>query len=194
MILQTVLLFGPPGAGKGTQAKRLEKAMTSPHVSTGDMFRDHLGRRSELGHKVEKIMGAGQLVPDSLTNDLVRDRLLKPDVALGVILDGYPRNVAQAKWLELYLSGRGLGIRGVVAINVPPQELAARLKGRALKEGRADDADEAVIARRIGDYVAQTEACLDYYRKRGVAVHSISGLGSVEEVEARIHAALGLRA
>ena len=97
MMRQTVLLFGPPGAGKGTQAKRLASLLQSPHVSTGDMFREHQSRRSQLRLKVELILSNGTLVPDSLTNEMVRERLLRPDSALGVILDGYPRNVAQAK-------------------------------------------------------------------------------------------------
>ena len=107
MMRQTVLLFGPPGAGKGTQAKRLAALLQSPHVSTGDMFRDHQSRRSALGLKVERVLASGALVPDSLTNEMVRERLLKPDSALGVILDGFPRNTAQAKWLTRFLEARG---------------------------------------------------------------------------------------
>jgi len=192
MIRQTVLLFGPPGAGKGTQAKRLASRLRVPHVSTGDMFREHKGRRSELGRKVEQILTTGALVPDSLTNEMVRERLLRPDAAMGVILDGFPRNVAQAKWLTLFLENRGFGIRGVLVIEVPRTELLERLTGRASKEGRTDDADAQVIARRLDTYAAETEACIAYYRATSDPLQSIDGVGRIEEVEARICAALGI--
>lgn len=193
MILQTVLLFGPPGSGKGTQAKRLEISLRAVHISTGDMFRDHLSRRTELGLKIENLLKSGQLVPDTVTNEMVRDRLLRPDVALGTLLDGFPRNIVQAKWLELMLGSRGYGIRGVIEMNVPREQLIDRLKGRALKEGRADDADEAVIRRRLDTYAAQTEACLGFYKEAKKRVHAIDGVGTVDEVAARILKALGAR-
>lgn len=194
MMRQTVLLFGPPGAGKGTQAKRLSSFLRSPHVSTGDMFRDHQGRRSDLGLKVEQVLASGALVPDSLTNEMVRERLLRPDSALGVILDGFPRNVAQARWLTLFLQNRGFGVRSVLVIEVPRDQLESRLKGRALKEGRPDDADAKVITKRLDTYIAQTEACIGYYRQSGDPVHVIDGVGSIEEVETRIRDALGVAA
>jgi len=194
MMRQTVLLFGPPGAGKGTQAKRLSAFLRSPHVSTGDMFRDHQGRRSDLGLKVEQVLASGALVPDSLTNEMVRERLLRPDSALGVILDGFPRNVAQARWLTLFLQNRGFGVRSVLVIEVPRDQLESRLKGRALKEGRPDDADAKVISKRLDTYKAQTEACIGYYRQSGDPVHVIDGVGSIEEVETRIRDALGVAA
>jgi len=190
MIRQTVLLFGPPGCGKGTQAKRLEKAMRSPHVSTGDMFRDHLSRRSELGLKIEHIMKSGQLVPDAVTNEMVRDRLLRPDAALGVILDGYPRNVVQARWLDLFLRSRGYGVKVVIVIDVPHGELVERIRGRALKENRADDADPAVIEHRLATYTAQSEPCVGFYRGVGVPVQAVSGIGTPDDVESRIKSAL----
>ncbi len=190
MLRQTVLLFGPPGSGKGTQAKRLEQRLHAVHVSTGDMFRDHLSQRSELGRKIEHIMRSGQLVPDAVTNEMVRERLLRPDVALGTLLDGFPRNIPQARWLETFLAGRGYGIRGVVVMIVPRDELIGRLKGRALKEGRADDADEGVIRRRLDTYAAQTEACIGFYESVRVPVHSIDGVGSVDEITRRVLASL----
>jgi adenylate kinase len=191
MIAQTLLLFGPPGSGKGTQAKRLEQVIGAVHVSTGDMFRDHLSRRTELGLKIEHVMRTGQLVPDTITNEMVRERLLKPDVALGSLLDGFPRNIPQARWLELFLGARGLGLRGVIVMNVPRAELIERLKGRALKEGRADDADVEVIKRRLDTYDAQTAACIGFYESVRRPVHQIDGVGSMETVTARIVAALG---
>jgi adenylate kinase len=194
MIQQTVLLFGPPGSGKGTQAKRLEKALRAPHVSTGDMFRDHLKGRTELGLKVEHLLRNGQLVPDQVTNEMVRDRLLKPDASLGVILDGFPRNVAQARWLDTFLHARGYGLRGVVVMEVPRAELVGRLKGRALEQGRSDDADEKVIHHRIDTYEAQTAACVGFYRTNGVNVLPVDGVGTVDDVEKRIRQALALPA
>ncbi len=194
MIRQTVLLFGPPGAGKGTQAKRLETSIRAPHVSTGDMFRDHLTRRTELGQEVEHIMKSGQLVPDAVTNEMVRERLLRPDASLGVILDGFPRNVAQARWLDQFLQARGFGIRGVVVIDVPRPDLIERLKSRARKENRPDDADPAVIAHRLDTYDAQTNPCVGYYRSVGAPVHAIDGTGTMDEVARRIATALGLAA
>jgi adenylate kinase len=190
MIRQTVLLFGPPGAGKGTQAKRLEQTLRSPHVSTGDMFRDHLARRTELGQKVEHIMKSGQLVPDAVTNEMVRERLLRPDASLGVILDGFPRNVAQARWLDLFLQARGYGVLGVVVIDVPPAVLVQRIASRASKEGRSDDTDAAVIKKRLDVYTAQTEQCLSYYKGAGSPVHVVDGSASVEQVEVLIRGAL----
>lgn len=190
MILQTVLLFGPPGSGKGTQAKRLESRLGAIHVSTGDMFREHLSRRTDLGLKTEHILKSGQLVPDGITNEMVRERLLRPDVALGTLLDGFPRNIAQARWLDGFLVGRGYGIRGVVVMEVPRGQLVERLKGRAIREGRADDADEAVIERRLDTYRAQTEACLGYYEGVRRPVHRVDGVGSIEDVTSRILSAL----
>jgi adenylate kinase len=191
MIRQTVLLFGPPGSGKGTQAKRLEQRLRAMHISTGDMFRDHLSRRTELGLKIEHIVRSGQLVPDAVTNEMVRDRLLRPDVALGTLLDGFPRNIPQARWLDMFLGGRGYGLRGVVVLCVPRAELIDRLKARALKEGRADDADEAVIRRRLDTFAAQTEACLGYYDTTRIPVHQVDGVGSIDEVTTRVLQRLG---
>ena len=191
MILQTVLLFGPPGSGKGTQAKRLERSLRAVHISTGDMFRDHLSRRTELGLKIANLLKSGQLVPDTVTNEMVRDRLLRPDVSLGTLLDGFPRNIVQARWLELLLGSRGYGIRGVIVMNVPRDQLIDRLKGRAIKEGRSDDADEAVIRSRLDTYAAQTEACLGYYKLERKPVHLIDGVGEVDTVTGRILKALG---
>ena len=188
------LLFGPPAAGKGTQATSLSQHLSVPHVSTGDMFRAHLKGGTALGKEVESILASGKLVPDSMTNRMVAARLAEVDAQQGVLLDGFPRNVAQAAWLDGYLAAKGTQLAGVVALDVPEPELERRLAGRAQEQGRADDADPAVIRRRIATYREQSEPCLAYYAETGaVPVHRIDGVGSIDEVTARIRAAVSAR-
>ena len=188
------LLFGPPAAGKGTQATSLSQHLSVPHVSTGDMFRAHIKGGTALGKEVESILASGKLVPDSMTNRMVAARLAEVDAQQGVLLDGFPRNVAQAAWLDGYLAAKGTQLAGVVALDVPEPELERRLAGRAQEQGRADDADPAVIRRRIATYREQSEPCLAYYAETGaVPVHRIDGVGSIDEVTARIRAAVSAR-
>ncbi len=188
------LLFGPPAAGKGTQATSLSQHLGVPHVSTGDMFRAHLKGGTALGKEVESILASGKLVPDSMTNRMVAARLAEADAQQGVLLDGFPRNVAQSAWLDGYLAAKGTQLAGVVALDVPEHELERRLAGRAQQQGRADDADPVVIRRRIATYREQSEPCLAYYAETGaVPVHRIDGVGSIDEVTARIRAAVGAR-
>ena len=185
------LIFGPPAAGKGTQATALKELLEVPHVSTGDMFRAHLKGDSDLGRQVKGILAAGKLVPDAVTNQMVAERLAEADVAEGVLLDGFPRNVPQAAWLDGYLAGRGTKLAGVVVLRVPEEELKSRLVGRAEKEGRSDDADPAVIEHRLATYRMQSEPCIEYYREQGlVDVHEVDGVGSVDDVRERIQAAV----
>ncbi len=186
-----VVLFGPPGCGKGTQAARLKEALGVPHVSTGDMFRDHKARKTELGLRVEKILAAGALVPDDVTNDMVRERLAQPDTAGGALLDGYPRNVGQAEVLDGILKDLGRKVDDVVVIDVPEEELVRRLLERGKASGRADDQDPAVIKRRVVDvYRGQSEPCVGYYERTGKRVHRIDGVGPIDEITQRILAAL----
>lgn len=186
------LIFGPPAAGKGTQAGALKELLGVPHVSTGDMFRAHLSGDTPLGRVVKDILASGQLVPDHITNQMVAERLAQPDAADGVLLDGFPRNVTQAAWLDGYLAGRGTKLAGVVVLRVPDGELVDRLAGRAQKENRSDDADPEVIQRRIDTYKSQSEPCIAYYQGQGlVPVHEVDGVGSVDEVRERIRAAVG---
>lgn len=188
-----VVLFGPPGCGKGTQAARIKDRLGVPHISTGDMFRDHKSRQTPLGKQVDEIMARGDLVPDSITNDMVRERLARPDVATGVLLDGYPRNVGQAEELDRILAEHGRKVDEVLVIEVPREELIMRILDRGKASGRADDRDEGTATKRILTYKDQSEPCVRYYREQGRArVHMIDGVGTIEEVTERLVRALGV--
>jgi len=186
MTTRYFLIFGPPGAGKGTQATALAKLLAVPHVSTGDMFRAHLKGGTPLGKEVKALLDSGTLVPDSITNRMVDERLAVADALNGVLLDGFPRNVEQAKFLDALLAKRGAKLSGVVVLEVGEKELAERLAKRARDQGRADDADPVVITKRIATYRNESEPCLAYYARTKVALHRIDGLGSPADVESRI--------
>ncbi len=185
------LIFGPPAAGKGTQAASFKEHLGVPHISTGDMFRAHLKGDTPIGLQVKDILASGKLVPDSVTNAMVSERLAEADTADGALLDGFPRNVLQASWLDGYLAGRGTKLAGVVVLRVPEDELKSRLISRAEKENRSDDADPAVVQRRLDTYTEQSEPCISYYQDQGlVPVHEVDGVGSIDEVRDRIRAAI----
>jgi adenylate kinase len=185
------LIFGPPGAGKGTQATALAQHLAVPHVSTGDMFRAHLKNGTPLGKEVKALLDSGTLVPDSITNRMVEERLAAADASEGVLLDGFPRNVEQAKFLDALLARRGTKLSGVVVLEVDDDELARRLAKRAREQGRADDADPAVIAKRLATYHNESAPCLAHYASTRVRLHRIDGRGSLAEVESRIRSAVG---
>ncbi len=178
-----VVLLGPPGAGKGTQAVKLAEKLELPHLSTGDLFRENIGNGTELGLKAKRYLDAGDLVPSELTNELVDDRLTKPDTDAGFILDGYPRSVTQAKALHDMLERRGTALDGVLEFRVPEDVLFERLKSR----GRADDTDE-VIHNRMNIYRAETAPLIEYYSSE---LKTVDAVGSVDEVFARALQALG---
>ena len=178
-----VVLLGPPGAGKGTQAEKLEEKLGIPQISTGDLFRRNIGEGTKLGLEAKRYLDAGDLVPSELTNQLVDDRLNDPDVAKGFILDGYPRSVEQAKALHEMLGRRGTDIDAVVEFRVSEDELFQRLKGR----GRADDTDD-VIRNRMKVYRDETAPLLEYYSGE---LKTVDAVGSVDEVFARALQALG---
>jgi adenylate kinase len=178
-----ILFLGPPGAGKGTQAAMLAEALAIPHISTGAMLRDAVVDGTELGKKAESIMAAGDLVPDDLVVAMVEQRLAQPDAAGGYILDGFPRNVAQAAAL-FEAVGDG-AIDAMLLFDVNEDELVERLLSRA-EEGRADDAEET-IRRRFEVYREETQPILDTYADRVVAVN---GMGSIDEVFDRVQEAL----
>jgi adenylate kinase len=156
------------------------------------MFRDHKKRQTDLGKQVEEIMATGNLVPDSVTNDMVRERLGRDDVTKGALLDGYPRNVGQAKELDSIFTANGRTVSSVVLIEVPASELVQRILKRGKRSGRADDQDEGIIKNRLGVYTDQSAPCVAHYEGEGVSVHRIDGVGSVDEITSRILSALGL--
>ena len=183
-----ILLMGPPGAGKGTQAARLAEKLGIPHISTGDIFRANVGEQTPLGLEAKRYMDAGEYVPDVLTNEMVRDRLGQPDTEPGFLLDGYPRTTAQVHELDDMLGAAGHALDRVVELKVDIDELVARLVKRAAEQGRTDDTEE-VIRRRQEVYAEQTAPLIELYTERGL-VRTVDGLGGVDEVGERILAVL----
>jgi adenylate kinase len=189
--LTRLLLIGPPGAGKGTQAVRLSEAYLVPAISTGDIFRSNVKNETELGKKAKAYMDAGDNVPDELTNALIRDRLAEADAANGFLLDGYPRTTDQVRELDEFLAEHGTGLDVVVELVADPDVVVERLRKRAQEQGRTDD-DEAVVRHRLEVYSEQTEPLIDIYAARGVLV-KVDALGPIDEVTERIAAALAGR-
>jgi adenylate kinase len=186
-----LLIVGPQGSGKGTQGVRIGDAFGVPVVSTGDVFRANITEGTELGRRVQQIVEAGNLVPDELTSEIVRDRLAEDDAAHGYLLDGYPRNLGQVSHLDGFLSGRGEQLDAVIELDVPRTESIERLRLRAQQQGRTDDTTE-VIAKRLDIYENETAPILGVYRERGI-VDRIDGVGSLDEITERIFAALEAR-
>ena len=178
------LLIGPPGAGKGTQAALLAQAYGIQAVSTGDIFRANVKNETELGVLAKSFMDKGEYVPDSLTNDLVRDRLAQADVSRGFLLDGYPRTKDQVLELDVILSSHNTGLDAVILLASDPEELVRRLLKRAQEQGRADDTEE-VIRHRQNVYLEQTQPLIEIYSSRALVVE-IDGIGQVGEVTERI--------
>ena len=183
-----LVLLGPPGAGKGTQAARLAERLGVPAISTGDIFRSNIKNGTELGRRVQDITASGALVPDELTNELVRDRLAQGDAVDGFLLDGYPRNVAQVAALDEILAAAGTELDLAVELTVDPQVVVDRLTKRAQIEGRADDTED-VVRHRLDVYAEQTAPISRVYAARGLLVQ-VDGLGEVDEVTARLMAVL----
>jgi adenylate kinase len=211
-----LILLGPPGAGKGTQAKLLASEFKVPHISTGDMFRDHKARGTEIGKKVQAIMDAGGLVTDDITNDMVKERLGRPDVAPGFILDGYPRTAAQAQYLDLLLHSLGKQITRCLSYEVSADVLVDRMSGRRScpkcgavyhvtqnppkRDGFCDKDDTGLVQReddkpetvrkRLQEYASKTEPLIRFYRERN-ALTQIEGVGTPEGILAATKKALG---
>ncbi|MET9613266.1 adenylate kinase [Kitasatospora indigofera] len=211
-----IVLVGPPGAGKGTQAHLLAKTLSIPHISTGDLFRANIGQRTQLGLEAKSYMDAGRLVPDEVTIGMAKDRMAQPDAASGFLLDGFPRNLAQAKALDEILVEWGIALDGVLDLEVPEDEVVKRIAGRRLcrndgghvfhvdynppaTEGvcdecggelyqRSDDTEDKVRTR-LEVYHTETEPIIDYYVQQGL-VATIPALGKVDEVTQRAIEAL----
>lgn len=186
-----LLLIGPPGAGKGTQAAQLAQHFEIPAISTGDIFRENVRNESPLGLEAKAFMDRGEYVPDSLTNALVRDRLNQFDAKGGFLLDGYPRTIDQVTELDYILDESGKKLDVVVQLTADGDELLRRLTGRAVEQGRSDDTPD-VIKRRLDVYEQQTAPLIDVYASRGL-VAKIDGLGEISNVTARIIEALDAR-
>lgn len=184
-----LLIIGPPGAGKGTQATKIAEHYGIPAISTGDIFRENIKDKTDLGLQVEKIVSSGSYVPDELTNAIVADRLQQADARSGFLLDGYPRTAEQVRALDAVLAEEGGALDAVVLLEADIDEVVARLLKRASEQGRADDTEE-VIRHRQEVYAEQTQPLIDLFDARGIVVR-VNGLGSVEDVSKRIADALG---
>jgi adenylate kinase len=188
MSARRLLLLGPPGAGKGTQAQLLARRLGIPQISTGDMLRAAVAAGSEVGRKAQSYMDAGQLVPDAVVIGVAEERLARPDAKQGFILDGFPRTAGQAEALDRMLPKLDCTLERCVALTVDEDELVKRLLRRAELEGRSDD-NEASIRTRMREYREKTEPLIAYYRGRGV-LREVDGLGEIEDVARRIAQAL----
>ena len=211
-----IVLVGPPGAGKGTQAAYLAKNLSIPHISTGDLFRANISRQTELGKLAKSYMDAGNLVPDEVTIAMAKDRMEQPDAVNGFLLDGFPRNVSQAEALDELLRTENIGLDAVLDLEVPEDEVVRRIAGRricrndsahvfhvAYKQAKQDgvcdecggelyqrdDDSEDTVRKRLEVYHTQTEPIIDYYKAQGLVV-TISALGKVEDVTGRAMEAL----
>lgn len=185
------IIFGPPGSGKGTQAGRIEQEFQLKHLSTGQILRAEVGHGSEIGKEVARKMAAGDLVPDDLIVSIVRKRLPDAEAGAGVLLDGFPRTLEQARALDQMLSSEGHRVDFVIALDVPEEKLVDRILHRAAIEGRPDDTREA-IAERMHEYHKLTEAVLEYYREQGVTVKEVDGTGDPDAVFGLIRGAIGI--
>lgn len=180
--------MGPPGAGKGTQARFVAEHFGIPAISTGDIFRANVSQGTPLGVEAKRYMDAGEYVPDEVTNRMVRNRIDEDDAAPGFLLDGYPRTLAQVTELDGMIEFTGHRLDAVVVLTVDSEELVQRLLQRAVTDGRADDTED-VIRRRQEVYLEQTEPLIEVYRERGILVE-VDGMGEVDDVTARIFTAL----
>ena len=182
-----LLIVGPPGAGKGTQAARIAERFGIPTISTGDIFRANIANETELGKRVKQIVDAGDYVPDSLTNELVTDRLSEADATTGFLLDGYPRTPDQVRYLAELLDSHGHKLDAVLRLVADQEEIVRRLQKRAIEQGRADDSEDA-IRHRQEVYQRETAPVLEMFREQGLLIE-VDGLGSVDEVSDRIWSA-----
>jgi len=175
-----LVLFGPPGAGKGTQSQQLIEYYQLVHISTGDLFRAHISNQTELGQRVSKLIADGELVPDSITIAMLEEEIVKNPGAKGFIFDGFPRTVAQAEALDRFLESKGTTIAGVVALDVTEEELTARIAKRKAVSNRADD-DSEKLKKRIEEYFNKTIHVLPYYENQG-KLTKVNGIGDIDAI------------
>jgi adenylate kinase len=180
-----IILFGPPGSGKGTQAKKLAEQFNFLHISTGDLFRYEIGNNTPLGLEAMTYIRQGQLVPDEITIGMLRRKLEEDHDVAGIIFDGFPRNVLQSEALDELLAEKDQRIGVLIALEVDDQEIIDRIIERAKTSGRSDDADESIIRNRIEVYKAETTPVFDYYAEDGRA-HRINGVGDINEIFTRL--------
>lgn len=176
-----LVLFGPPGAGKGTQSEKIIQQYHLTHISTGDLFRKHLNEGTELGKKAQSYMDAGNLVPDEVVIGMVDEKIKSTENSAGFIFDGFPRTVNQAKALDELLEDKGHPISGMIALSVPTEELKKRIKERAKTSGRVDDQDENKINNRIKVYQDETMPVANYYKSQD-KLTEVNGVGSIDEI------------
>ncbi|QNE47924.1 adenylate kinase [Glaciihabitans sp. INWT7] len=186
-----LLIVGPPGAGKGTQSARLLETYAIPAIATGDIFRKNIKEETPLGIEVKAIVDAGDYVPDSLTNALVKSRLEEADARDGFLLDGYPRTLEQVSYLDDLLAAKGQSLDAVIQLVADQEEVVARLRKRAIEQGRADDTEDA-IRHRQQVYGRETTPLIAVYRDRDLLIE-VDGLGEIDDVSSRISEALAAR-
>jgi adenylate kinase len=184
-----IILLGPPGSGKGTQGALLSKHTGLPRVSTGDLLRDGVERDTTLGREAKQYMDQGLLVPDTVILGLIAEVLASPEAKGGIIMDGFPRTVAQAEAVERLLAGRQAAVDHVLCIDLPEDELVRRMMGRAKREGRDDDTPET-IRQRFAVYAEQTAPLIAFYTERGLLTN-LAGMGSIEEIAGRVREVVG---
>lgn len=180
-----LILFGPPGSGKGTQAAKLVERYDLVHISTGDLFRYEIGNNTPLGQEAKSYMNKGELVPDSVTVGMLKNKVEKHPEAKGFILDGFPRTIPQAEALDEFMDSRGESVDCLIALDVPEDEIVRRLLERGKTSGRADDNDEEVIRNRIAVYSRETAIVFDHYEQVQKAVE-VYGVGNIEEIFERL--------
>ena len=183
--MKYLILFGPPGAGKGTQASAMAEQFKLCHLSTGELLRSEIAAGTPLGLQAKSLIEAGALVPDEVVEGMIEAKFRSARDVEGFLLDGFPRTIAQAEALDGMLAKSGEALTGVVSIMIPDEMIMQRIQHRAAIEGRADDAKEEVIANRIRTYHEKTEPLIDFYKQAG-RYHEIDGVGTIEEVRARI--------
>lgn len=185
LVMLNIVLFGPPGAGKGTQSEKIIAQKELIHISTGDLFRKHIGENTELGTLAKSYMDAGNLVPDEVVIGMVEDKIQENLDSKGFIFDGFPRTVHQADSLDKMLGKHSLAISGMIALEVPVEELKSRIKERAKTSGRVDDQDDEKVNNRIRVYNEETSPVADYYRTQN-KFSIVDGVGSVTEIYDKI--------